>query len=341
MPLQFRAPFAINPNAESQTQQGLDQLSRTFGMVSDDAIKNRAIRESEKRSQQMYELQQAADRRAQTQSDYDYKSQLPGDPMAVSPAYGSYGTTGIEGPQPTGMLRNGTTGPRPTVYGPQPEGTLDYGAGMEGPQPQGALPEGPSLIDRFNSWHSQQGQGQGSGAPMDDYARMLNTPGAKNRSEIMNIMSERRKMAGQDADTNLKNAQAKWYTDRYKGPPGSVLRGGGRGGSDPSTMTTANLNALRNQISNEMLYAVPNSEAYNNSQEYLSMLDEELQNRIVRNKTPRVGGPRPGSAIPGNTPPSQENAQIVAWIQQNHPEVKNPSSADIAWAKRKMSANRR
>lgn len=332
MPLQFRAPFQINPNAPSQESQSLERFGQTLNQMGQDASTRNRYESERKRQEALLELQRAGDRRAQEVHDYDYKN--PGDPMAS----GGYSMPSPMGPQPSGYSPNGTMGPMPTVQGPQPMGAVDHSYGVEGPQPEGAI-QAPSLIERFNQWHGQQNK---QPSPMDSYSQVMNMPGAKRRAEGLNFMKESRAMQGQEADTNLKRAQAKWYEDRYKGPPGSVLRASGGGGAnDPSRMTTANITALRNQVSDEILYAVPNSEDYNQKMEYMAMLDDELQNRLTRNRTPRVSRQGAPQRVPSNTPPSVESGNAAAWLQQNYPDIQNPTSADLAWARKKMSNGNR
>jgi len=314
MSLTYQPPFQINPNARSGMAESLSELNKTMSGIGDsfqDSRYKKALLELQRRKE------------ARDQGIYDYE-------------YGS--PTGTSGPQPSGWAPQGTTGPQPQSSMPGVDPNFGDWNAQTASEPvdhtanflkwkQGSMGATPGYEQTSQNTMPQP---MGGGGPTDEYANLMRMPGAKRRAEALGFMKERRQMEGTEADTRLKSAQAEWYKRRYAGGP----RGGSGTDSDPTKMTTRDITAYRNQISKDLLYGIPGTPEYEEGQAYLQVLDDELQNRLRRNRTPRTGGT--------NTPPMgpQASQDPTAWLKKNFPNY--PATArNLSWAQQQMSKSGR
>lgn len=316
--MQFRPPFSIDPNARSRDQQGLDRINDTVEKAGNFWTEERYRRTEDQRRQALLDLQRGKDNREADVHSYEY-----GDPSAA-PAGG----------QPGGYMQWMSPGQE----GPNPQGSVDYAAGQQGPQPAGAVDHGAHLQNWLAmgkpALYDHPDYGGGSGAnPLDDYMTNARRYGAKR-------MADSQAFEEKSADTALKRSTARYYDRRWSGPPGRG--GGGSGSGSISGMTTRELTTYRNSIEKDLMYGVPGSQEYNGSLDQISEIDAELQNRLHNNRTPRLGS-EPGSVKPAGNPGAGggQGTPELDYLTKQFPNHKGGwKSADIEWARKKMTSGR-
>lgn len=217
MTLEFQPPYQLqNPQVRQDRQA--QQFDSNLLNVGNSIAGYRQQQKQDKMQQTLLALKQNEDRRAQTESDFNYGGPLDLiHPMAAG---------GTEGPSPSGSLQQGTTGPQPmsmptpsnhdqpmtyadnipTTYPHEASaGTPDTGWPQQTPQArQPGQPwhaPGTDLTAHFMA-HRQQGGGPydhlemggtGQGAsrnPMDIYSQISKIPGAKRQIAMANIFKD-------------------------------------------------------------------------------------------------------------------------------------------------------
>lgn len=193
MSLQFQAPFQIQPDAETPSQKSLRNFTKTVGDIGDEALKFRQQNIENQRQAQLMKFQQAQDARQSAATRYEY---------GYDPAAGEQPPSfDMQGPQPSGSLQQGTTGPQ-----------LNTGMDSDTGQPMSMPIDHTS---HFMNWKSQGmpmtydhpdygGTGQGMGQPQnpmmgqpqsgqDLFSTMSRIPGAKNQELFLKSQDEVRK----------------------------------------------------------------------------------------------------------------------------------------------------
>lgn len=308
----FQPPFQIDPYARSYTQQGLDSINKTVSSAGDDWVKLADLKRRQDREKTLTDIASAEDARKAEAQRYEY-----GDPNAAP---------GQSGPADYTQYMDAPTA------GPQPQGSVDQGAGVQGPQPDGAVNHSAHLMNwlamgKPASYDHPDYGGSGKALGMDGYMSDLNRYGSKR-------MTDRQNFETHQTDNDLKRAQTDWYKRRYSGAPG-----GGRGGAGAGNITgmsTKDLTTYRNSIEKDLQYEIPGTDEYNGKLDFMQQVDDELQNRVRINRTPRPGAaPNPAAGAPD---PGDQAA--VSYLQENYPQLRNPKPADIAWAKSRMGKRR-
>jgi hypothetical protein len=307
MSLQFQPPFAINPNARSNEQQGLDNINHTLDTVSNDWIRQGELMRRDKREASLLDLQRDKDAREAEVHRYEY-----GDPNA------GQGGPSLDLERPAYAQGDYTQWMDPNA-GPQAPRVVDHGAHLQNWLAMGK----PASYD-----HPDYG-GSGRGMNMDNYMEDARRYGSKR-------MADRASFDEKSADADLKRATSTWYTRRYSGPPRGA---GGAGSGTISGMSTRELTTYRNSLEKDIQYAIPGTPDHDEKLDFLSQVDDELQNRVKLNRTPRsssgAGGGSGGAAGAG------DDQAALQFLTQNYPQLKNPTPGDVAWARKKMGSKNR
>ncbi len=175
MTLEYRAPFQIDPYAQTRSQKSLANLGDTLSGVGQEALQYKQRQIDNARQASMMQLKQQEDARAQAEAARQASAfgpqSIPGSngssmtsPISqYPPAGGGASMPSAQGASPAGGTTTGTSGPQPTsdysgssgltpapvntssssvpppTQGPEPEGSVDYSQGQSGPQPQGYI----------------------------------------------------------------------------------------------------------------------------------------------------------------------------------------------------------
>lgn len=345
MVLRFTPP----PAGAMVSQQALND-SRFDRMVSNPILHGLDDYLENQRFNQEMDLKRARNKREQDAYNYDYgtpgSGSIPGMPAGYGqePNY-SPESGGAAYVPPDGMGMGGASVPGMS--------SSPGGAGWSGPSAPSTGSSGPGFggspdhISGWNAWQSSRRSG-GSGNPYVDLGKQYGMGdlsgysdiGAKRRGEISNLRDK-------ESQANLRDAEAGFYQRRWSGPPGSGRAGAG-GARDITSMSTRDLTTYRNSLGKDIEYAIPGTDEYNEKLDMMSNIDDELQNRVRLNRTPRGGAPAdPGmdntgaGGDAGTSGMEPSNREAMNFLQKNYPQLRNPQAADLVWAKRKMAKSRR
>lgn len=247
MTLEFQPPYQL-VNPQVRKDQQAQQFNQTLQNAGEMLLQNRQYNRQNSLQQAQLALSQNADRRAQTESDYNYGTgyedptklqSLPGQPpvqnQSMWPSSGGPGETPSMGPTQTGPLQSSP--------GQQPNYSMDNGQNAF--VPQGTNTPQPMDTQSGQAWHAPgtdlsshvmahiqagsppsyyhsdmtanaPGMGGQPARPTDflgQYSQIMNMPGAKRRGDAANIF----KSVGEGAKS-FSEAQPginTWSPDQY------------------------------------------------------------------------------------------------------------------------------